>query len=352
MSTLASTRKNAAKLVVFLVVSLVATLFLAATIRPWGSSGQRSYRAELISASRLAHGDEVRVAGVVVGRISEVAVTEDSHAVVTFSVDGDLELTEDTHAAVRYLDLVGGRYLSLSQGSGTRLREGGTIAMRYTEPALDLDDLFNGFKPLFAALSPDDVNELAANIIATLQGEGSTVEELLAHTADLTSTLADRDEVLGRVVTNLNQVLRTVDDRQVQLEGLVVQLTRFVSGLSEDRTAIGDSIAHIDAMAEVTSSLLHDARPDLETVIAQLGHVAASLNSPPARKQLEHVLDVTPRRLGRIIRSGSYGSWFNFYLCDLRINLDADPKTASPLDPLFSQLRAIALHDSSERCAR
>ena len=70
--------------------------------------------------------------------------------------------------------------------------------------------LFNGFRPLFTALNPDDVNKLAYEIIQVLQGEGGTVASLLRRTASLTNTLADRDAVIGRVITNLNSVLATL----------------------------------------------------------------------------------------------------------------------------------------------
>ena len=57
--------------------------------------------------------------------------------------------------------------------------------------------LFNGFKPLFQALSPDDINQLSYEIVQVFQGEGGTLEGLLANTASVTNTLADRDEVIG-----------------------------------------------------------------------------------------------------------------------------------------------------------
>lgn len=336
----------------FLAVALTVILVLSATIRPWGASNEVTYRAEFTDASRLSKGDQVRVAGVAVGRVLDVDLDKGHRADVTFAVTDDLALTEGTRAQVRYLNLVGDRYLALQEGEGKKLREGGTIPVSRTLPALDLSDLFNGFKPLFAALSPGEVNKLATEIIATLQGEATTVDSLLQHTADLTQGLADRDAVIGRVVTNLNTVLGTVDERQVELVQLVQELTRFLSGLAKDRAAIGDAITHIDQLAAVTTDLLRETRPGLRKDIAELGELAATLDSPASRKQLTTVITTTASKLARIIRTGSYGSWFNFYVCDIRLDLAPSRGISSSLDLLFDRLEAVSAHDSSPRCSR
>lgn len=346
------TTAAAVGLATFLAVALAVILVLSATIRPWGDSNEVTYRAEFTDASRLSKGDQVRVAGVAVGRVLEVELTSGHRADVTFSVTDDLSLTEGTRAQVRYLNLVGDRYLALQEGEGKTLPEGGTIPVSRTLPALDLSDLFNGFKPLFAALSPAEVNNLASEIIATLQGEATTVDSLLRHTADLTEGLADRDAIVGRVVANLNTVLGTVDERQVELRQLVHQLTRFLSGLSKDRAAIGDAITHIDQMAAVTTDLLRETRPGLRKDVAELGELVGKLDAPANRKQLTTVLTTTAGKLARIIRTGAYGSWFNFYMCDVRLDLAPSHGISSILDQIFEELETVSAHDSSPRCSR
>lgn len=335
---------------VFLVVATVATMVIVATIRPFGASGQEQYRAVFTSASRLQPGQQVRVAGVIVGRVEKVEVDDDARAVVTFTADEGIELTDKTKAEIRYLNLIGERYLALLRGGdGNPIEPGATLPVERTSPALDLNDLFNGFKPLFTALSPDDVNKLSYEIIATLQGEGPTVNQLLRHTAKLTSTIADRDAVIGRVVDNLNQVLGTLDSGETELNQLVIQLTRFMSGLAEDRQAIGDSIASIDRMADATASLLQEMRPPLKSDVAALGRLAEKLDRPASRKVLRRILRQIPKKLARITRTGSYGSWFNFYMCDVRVNLNPSPD-ATALDFLFNELSTVSAHDPAKRC--
>ena len=185
-------------------------------------------------------------------------------------------------ATIKYRNMVGQRYIALERGptaTADRLPEGGEIPLERTTPALDLTDLFNGFKPLFQALSPEEVNDLSGEIVQVLQGEGGTVDSLLAHTGSLTATLADRDQVIGDVIDNLNSVLGTVNSQGDALSTLVGTLQELVSGLAGDRDAIGDAIEGIGDLADATAGLLEQGRPALKDSIAGLGRLSTNLNA-------------------------------------------------------------------------
>ena len=141
-------------------------------------------------------------------------------------------VTKSSTATIRYRNLVGQRYISLTQGVGDldRMPEDSTIPMDRTQPALDLTVLFNGFKPLFAALSPADINKLSAEVISVFQGEGGNFNALLQSTASLTNTLADRDQVIGDLIDNLNVVLATLAGRDKQLSELIIDFKNFMAG--------------------------------------------------------------------------------------------------------------------------
>ncbi|HSV67046.1 MAG TPA: MCE family protein [Mycobacteriales bacterium] len=306
------------KLGVFTLVTLAATYLLAATIANRGFGRTTSYRAELSDVTGLVAGDDVRIAGVRVGQVSGVRIARRTVAEVGFTVDAGQPLPTGTLAQVRYRNLVGQRYLALTPGPGdvrSTLPAGGLIPLAHTQPALDLTALFGGFKPLFAALDPAEVNKLAYEIIQTLQGEGGTVESLLAHTASLTTAVADRDEVIGRTVDNLNAVLGTVSQRDQKLTELIVRLQTFVSGLAADRKAIGDSLTSIDGLARSTAGLLAKGRPDLQADLTLVQQLARNLNADQGA--VEGAIHNLPTKLNAIIRTATYGSWFNFYLCGL-----------------------------------
>lgn len=304
------------KLTIFAVVTVLATGVLAATIGNIRLVETSEYRAVFADVTGLVEGDDVRIAGVRVGSVEGIDVHDGDKALVTFTVETDRALSRSTRAMIRWRNLVGQRYMALEEGPGSSatLDENGTIPLSRTQPALDLTVLFNGFKPLFQALNPEDVNRLAFEIIQTLQGEGGTVNSLLAHTASLTNTLADRDAVIGRTIDNLNTVLGTLHERDRQLANLIVSLQQFVSGLAQEREAIGASLANIADVTDATAGLLQEGRPAIRSDIRHLHTVARNLDEE--REYVDWVLRRMPSKLDTITRTATYGSWFNFYLCD------------------------------------
>lgn len=317
------------KLIAFLLVTSMATYVLAATITNASFGSANSYYAIFHDATGLLAGDDVRIAGVRVGTIESVALARDPGspdkatapfvAKVKFSVTRDRPLTNWVQAKLRFRNLVGQRYLSIEQGSAIPgvaeqpLHANGVIPLSQTTDALDLNTLFAGFKPLFAALDPNEMNDLSMQIIQTLQGEGGTVDNLMQKTADLTSAIADKDKVIGDLIDNLSSVLDTLGQRDDKLANLIDQLQRWVSGLSADRTQIGDSISGINSLASSTSGLLQATRPQLKQDVVDLTGLAQTLNNGSGI--IDGVLQRLPNKVASLTRTATYGSWFNFYLC-------------------------------------
>jgi phospholipid/cholesterol/gamma-HCH transport system substrate-binding protein len=303
------------KLLIFMVVTALATGVLVATIGNLSFAKHSTYKAVFADATGVNKGDDIRVAGVKVGTVKSVAITDRTRALITFSVDDSTAVTGATHATIKYRNLVGQRYIALTQdvGSSAKLPEGETIPISRTTPALDLTVLFNGFKPLFQALSPADINQLSYEIVQVFQGEGGTLESLLAHTASVTSTLADRDQVISDLVDNLSEVLDHVADRDQQLNQLITTFRQFVGGLNSDRDAILGSLDQISQLSVQTASLVKGIRSPLVTDIANLRSLTANIQRN--RGELDRALQVLPIKLEKVGRTAIYGSWFNFYLC-------------------------------------
>jgi phospholipid/cholesterol/gamma-HCH transport system substrate-binding protein len=308
------------KILIFAVVTVVLTGLLGATIANTNFGTTSGYTARFTDASGLKVGDDVRIVGVKVGQVSAIGVAEGADSTladVQFDVEAQYKLPESVTATIKYRNLVGQRYLSLGTDVGdTRtLAAGGTIPPDHTRPALNLTVLFNGFKPLFKALSPEDVNELSYEIIQVFQGEGGTISSLLDHTASLTSAIAGKDQVIGQVIDNLNSVLGTVNSRSPELSGLIDQTQQLVTGLAQEREPIGDAVSALGDLATTTSGLLADARPALKDDIGQLGSLSQNLDD--SQQLVDHLLQVLPGNLEKFTRTLSYGSWFNYYLCGI-----------------------------------
>jgi phospholipid/cholesterol/gamma-HCH transport system substrate-binding protein len=328
------------KLLIFIVVTTLATGVLVVTIGNVTFGGSKEYHAEFVDATGVVKGDDIRIAGVKVGVVKGVEIEKRTHAMVTFSVQDETALSKATHASIRYRNLVGQRYISLDQqiGDSGTLPEGGTIPVDQTSPALDLTVLFNGFKPLFQALSPSDLNKLSFEVIQVFQGEGGTLEGLLDHTASVTQTLASRDQVIGDLIDNLNEVLDHIGDRDQQLTELIKSFQVFIGGLKDDRKAILGSLDQISQLSVQTSDLVSGIRAPFVDDIHQLRKFAGNLDKN--KGEIDRVLQVLPIKLQKVGRTAIYGSWFNFYLCDYSGQIRVGGQT----------LNIPAQHTGSERC--
>lgn len=317
------------RLVIFALTTALATGVLVVTIGNLSFGSTTEYRAEFLDATGVTAGDDVRIAGVKVGTVEDVEIVDRSRALVTFSVAEGTRVDDATQADIRYRNLVGQRYLSLSQGSdgGDPLEEGATIPVSRTSPALDLTVLFNGFKPLFEALSPDDINKLSYELVQVFQGEGGTVESLLSSTASVTQTLADRDRVIGDLLENLDYVLDHVADRDEQLTSLITSFRDLVGGLKQDRQAILSSLDSISDLSVETAGLIEDIRGPFVRDIKQLRTVAGNLDE--GRAEIDRTLQVLPIKLTKIGRTATYGSWFNFYLCHFKATVRVGQKVVA-----------------------
>ncbi len=340
------------KLTAFTLTSAVVTTVLVLIMGNVALGDTTTYHAVFSNASQLQPGDDVRVAGVSVGQVDDVQISDRTQAEVTFSVTNDLPLTTTSGAEIRYLDLVGNRYLALTRGSGDGpvLQGDATIPLSRTKPALDLTVLFDGFKPLFAALSPDEVNQLSLNIVRTLQGESGTVQSLLANTASLTNHIADRDQLVGEVITNLNKTLGTVTDRRRQLVELIDQMQRWVSGLSDDRKTIGASLANIQSLTTATADLLRQGRPYIKSDVHELRILLDRLARPENQRLITNLLKRLPEKLTDQARTGTYGSWYQYYLCDFNGSIIL-PNLPGHLDErLQPELMDISFYSKEARC--
>ncbi len=345
------------KLLIFTVVSILVTGLLAAIMGNFGFGDSTEYRAVFSSASMLEKGDDVRVAGVSVGEVKKVEHYHRTQALVTFRVKSDVPLTTTSRAEIRFLNLVGDRYLALEAGdeapsTGTRLEGGATLPVGQTTPALDLTTLFNGFQPLFQALEPKQVNELSLNLVRVLQGEGGTIQELLASTASLTNSLADRDALIGQVVNNLSQTLDTVDQRHQELNTLVTELQRWMADLARDRNTIGSSLGNISDLTVVVADLLREGRPIVKSDVVKLKQLARLLNKPKNQQQITELLDRLPESMTDQTRTGTYGSWYSYYVCGFsgRITLPGNLGTIPGLQQVLDGLGNLNFHSTAPRC--
>ncbi|AWK76606.1 mammalian cell entry protein (plasmid) [Rhodococcus oxybenzonivorans] len=325
-----------ARLTLFAVIMVLFTAAVVVVFSQVRFGSERTYKAAFADASGLKSDEFVRVAGVEVGKVKSVEIVDEATALVEFSLTKAVPFTESTKLAVRYENLIGAHYLELldSPGSNTTQPEDSTIPADRTMAALDLDALINGFRPLFKALDPDQVNKLSTSLVHVLQGQGGTVSDFLKQSGELTSALADRDQLIGSVIDNLNRVLGTVDEHNKQFDEGVDKLQQVISGLSEQSDPIGDALVRVNDASASVADLLVNARPAIRNDVTEIGRVAGNINAD--KDYVNWALSALPDAYGRLARLGLYGDFFTFYLCDVTLKVNG-PDGNPALIPIIGQ---------------
>jgi phospholipid/cholesterol/gamma-HCH transport system substrate-binding protein len=326
---MSGTRGTVVKFGIFGIIMVLLTAFLFFVLGQYRTGSVNGYSAVLADASRLEAGDTVRVAGIRVGTVDDVSLQPDKTVLVKFDADRDIVLTTGTKAVVRYLNLVGDRYLELVDGPGSTrvLAAGGQIPIDRTAGALDLDLLLGGLRPVIQGLNPQDVNALSSSLLQILQGQGGTLESLFAKTSSFTSSLADNSQVIEQLIDNLNTVVATLGRQGEQFKGAIDQLQNLISGLAKDRDPIGTAIDSLDNGTASLASLLTQARPPLSDTVDQLNRLAPLLDSN--KVLLDTALQKAPENYRKLIRLGAYGSFVNYYICGISVRVtDLQGRTA------------------------
>src|ERR1700761_6575103 len=296
------------------IISLVLLLFTALIIVVFGQmrfDRTTTYSAEFNNISGLRAGQFVRASGVEIGKVKDIKLVDGGHRVrVDFDVDHSAPLYQATTAQIRYLNLIGDRYLELKRGEGEGadrvLPAGGFIPLSHTSPALDLDALIGGFKPLFRALDPEKVNNIATAIITVFQGQGGTINDILDQTAQLTSHIAERDEAIGEVVKNLNIVLDTTVRHRAQFDETVDNFEKLITGLNNHADSLAANTANISNAAGTVADLLADTRALVHDTLNYLDPIQQAIVDQ--RDQYDDLLHRTPTGLNTVGRAvGSYG---------------------------------------------
>lgn len=306
-------------LALFTAISVLSGVVVVNTITRPPVGETRTYHAVFADVGGLLPGSDVSVAGARVGQVREVGLAA-GRARVTFEVAAAQPVPRGAVLAVRYTDLLGGRHLALTRGTGgPPLPSGAVIPVERTRPPVDLTALLNGFKPLFEAIDPAEVNQLAEHVVAVFQGESATVGDLLARVVSLTSAVAERDAVIGETITHLTQVLTEVDQHREDLEVLVRGLGELTASAAEDRELIAEALDSGSDLARSLAELVDDVGPGLSRDLASARAVTSTLVDHQG--ELEATARELPGLLHALNRATDYGSWANVYLCNLGVQV-------------------------------
>jgi phospholipid/cholesterol/gamma-HCH transport system substrate-binding protein len=308
------------KVVLFTGMSLVITsivLFSLLDIEVHPTSG---YYADFTDVSGLQAGDTVRVAGVEVGKIGGVSVDGDV-ARVSFSLETGQHVTTTTRASIHFANLLGELYLDILPGppGGTPLKPGGVIPVSQTTPPLDLTAVFDGFQPLFSALSPTQVNQLAGSIIDIFQGEAGATSSIISEVSTITDNLVERQDVINGLLTNSASLLRAVGAHDADLGSLIANFDTLMRGLAASKSQISGAISNVNTLTNLAAHYFGNSQPQLNQDVQGLATATQTLVANQSR--LNSFFQGIPGLLNAATKVQSSGNWAQAYVCDLTVNL-------------------------------
>ena len=340
-----SHRSVVIKVSIFAVAMLLVAAGLVVVFGSFRFGPESSYHATFTDASRLKAGQKVRISGVPVGAVSGVKLNADNTIDVEFGVDKRYTLYSSTRALIRYENLVGDRFLEIASGPGElrKLPPGGTINSQHTSPALDLDALLGGLRPVLKGLDADKVNTISSAVIELLQGQGGALSNVLADTSAFSTALGQRDQLIGDTITNLNTVLGTIDQKSAQFSASVDQLQQLITGLAKNKDSIAGAIPPLASTTTDLTELLKNSRRPLQGVLENTRPLATELDNRKA--EVNNDIEQLGEDYLRLSALGAYGSFFNIYFCSVTIKING-PAGGDILLPIGGQV------DSSKgRCA-
>lgn len=317
-----SIRKPLIGFSLFAIVSILVTVLVWNTLGRSVEGQTKTYSAVFTDALGLKEGDDVRMAGVRVGKIDKIELGDGNNAQVSFVVQDEQTLFGNTKALVRYQNLIGQRYLALEPGKGgdaSELPAKGTIPVDRTEPSFDISALLNGFQPLFQVLDPQQVNRLSETFVLALQGDRVSLSSFITQAATLASDFQRRDAILSDVITNLSGIMSGLAKRGDELETLITQTRSLVGGLYEQGQSLQQSTVQI---ADATTSLVDmvgTIEPKLATVQNSTSDALSLLLSNGAK--LDQAAVDLPAILADAGRFTSEGAYANAYICELDVSL-------------------------------
>ena len=318
---------------IFTVAMVLVAAMLVVVFGEFRFTSEKGYHATFTDASRLKSGQDVRIAGVPVGTVNGVTLNPDNTVDVEFDIDKRYQLYTSTRAVVRYENLVGDRYLEITSGPGDlrKLPAGSTLPVQNTQPALDLDALLGGLRPVLKGLDGQKVNEVSSAVIELLQGQGGALSNLLSTTSAFAQNLAARDQLIGDVITHLNTVLGTVDEKGAQFDASVDQLQKLITGLAEGRDPIAGAIPPLASAENNLTDMLQQSRRPIQGVIENVRPLAQELDARKA--DVNKVIEPLAENYLRLNALGAYGSFFNIFYCSTRMKING-PAGSDILIPL------------------
>lgn len=303
------------KFLVFAAVCVVAAAFVIQWTGNYARipllSSADTYEAELDDASGLVVGDDVRLAGVRVGRVQTVGV-ERGRGVVGFEVDPDVVITDTWEVGARWRNVIGQRYLYLYDGDGGReLEPGSRIPVSRSRPSADIGRFFNELTPLLRAISPEQQNQLVEAFNQALDGNTGRIQQLTRDLGALGDTLADSEPEIRSVVHQGSELLETYNERQAELRGFIGELADVGGTLAARNDELLGAVTDIARVQQEFGDLLRANDGDIRQIVAELEFITDNIRVQREEGAFEEAIATARAGVGTYMLISRQGQWFD-----------------------------------------
>ncbi len=258
-----------------LVIALMLFLAFNVSSLPLVGGGDH-YRAAFSEAGGLLKGDDVRIAGVKVGKVESVDIAGD-HVQVDFKVTEPVRFGTQTGASVRMKTLLGQKYLALEPSGAGQLKQDSEIPLDRTVSSYDIVDAFSDLATTTERIDTDQLARSLTVLATEFRDSPPQVKAALSGLSRLSHTIASRDDELKRLLASANSVSGTIAQRNKAVESIIKDADLLLVELNQRRDAIHTLFTNTSAMAQQITGLVRDNRADLKPALDQLTKVTAVL---------------------------------------------------------------------------
>jgi phospholipid/cholesterol/gamma-HCH transport system substrate-binding protein len=293
------------------LIAVAALVFFAEDLPLIG--GGTTYQAEFSEAAGLRPDDEVRVAGIKVGEVTDVELAED-RVLVSFRVQ-DAWLGDATTAAIKLKTLLGRKFLSLYPTGRTTLDPDTPIPLDRTVTPYDVTAAFEGLADTAGAIDTEQLAQSFRTISDTFADSPEHVRTALDGLTALSKTISSRDKQLAELLDNTRTITRTLSGSNDEFDKLLDDGDLLLTELSNRREAIHDLLTGTTDLAAQLSGLVRDNQRTLAPALSRLDTVTGILQR--YTKNLDRSLKLAGPYFRMVNNATGSGRWIDTYICGL-----------------------------------
>lgn len=273
--------------------------------------GGAKHQAYFAEAGGLKTGNEVRVAGVKVGKVTGIEL-RGARVLVTFRAK-DVELGNQTTAAVKVKTTLGQKFLAVDPLGPGELNA--AIPVSRTTTPYDVNEAFSDLSDTIGQIDTPQLEQSLEVLSDTFRNTPKSVRGAVSGLTDLSRVISKRDQDLQKLLSATRDVSGTLKDRNAEFAKLFQDGSSLLDELAARRQTVQALLSGTERLGIQLKGLVRDNEDRIRPALAKLDEVAAIL------QRNQDNLESSLRRLGPYYRTLSSatgnGPYIDAYICGL-----------------------------------